>query len=116
MESRLGGWTNGDGAEGSWLDLGAVKVQVALRRRWPALAAITRAGRARPIRVFCRGTQLEEAQLADLHAGPQVDGKRRGIRQFQRDVALEPRVDEPRRGVRKEAKPPERGLALEPGS
>jgi len=115
MESRLGDWANGDGAEGGRLDLCAVKVQVALRRRWPALAAVTRPVCARPIGVLCRRAQLEEAQLADLHARPQIDGQRRGVRQFQRDVALEPRVDEPGSGVREKAKSSERGLSLEPG-
>src|SRR5690606_36474777 len=95
------------------LHVRAVEVLVALRRRGAALSAVPRAVLRRAVGVLRRRGQLEEAQLTNLHARPQVDGKRRGVRQLKRHIALETRVDEASRGVGQEPKAPQRGLAFE---
>lgn len=59
--------------------------------------------------------QAEEAQLADLHAGPELDGQRRDVAELQGDVPGEPGVDEAGGGVREEPQAAKRALALEAG-
>src|SRR5215210_5842628 len=55
----------------------------------------------------------EHAQLADLHPGPELDGERGEVGQFERDVAGETGVDEPGGRVGDEPEPPEGTLPLE---
>ena len=61
------------------VDLRAVEVHVGARRRRAALSLIVGAGRRRAVRMLGRRTQLEEAHLTDLHAGPQFHRQRRDV-------------------------------------
>jgi hypothetical protein len=58
--------------------------------------------------------EAEEAELADLHARPQLDRQGGDVGELEGDVAGEARVDEARRRVREQAQAAEAGLALEP--
>ena len=51
------------------------------------------AGALRAVRVLGRRAQLEEAHLANLHAGPQLDRQRRYIGQLKRNMPLEARIN-----------------------
>ena len=50
-----------------------------------------------------RAGQAEQAELADLHSGPQGDRQVGDVRQLQRDVAGKARVDEAGGRVRQQA-------------
>ena len=65
------------------------------------------------VRVLGRRAEPEEAELADLHAGPEHDRQRRDVGQLEGDVAGEARVDEAGRRVGQQAEPAERALALD---
>src|SRR5215207_330544 len=60
-----------------------------------------------------RAGQVEEAQLTDLHARPELDRERRHVRQLERHVPGEPGVDEARGRVGQQAQAAERTLALQ---
>ena len=64
--------------------------------------------------MLSRTRKLEQAQLADLHPGIQLDRQRRHVRKLQRHVTRKPRIDEPCGGVGEQAEAAERGLALKP--
>ena len=57
-----------------------------------------------------RGTGPEQAQLAYLHAGPQLDRQRRHVGQLERHVPSESRIDPPRGRVRQQPQPSEAGV------
>ena len=97
------------------LNVRAVEVQVAAACGRSALALVAVAVLAGTVGVFGGRGQPEEAELADLHARPQLDGQRGHVGQFQRHVAGETGVDEARGGVRQQAEPAQGGLALEAG-
>src|SRR5690554_2535952 len=94
-------------------DLRAVEALPRARRCRPALALVAGSVLRAAVRVLRRAREAEEAQLADLHPGPQHDREGRDVAQLERDVTAEARVDEPCRGVGEQAQPPQRGLALE---
>src|SRR6516162_7456346 len=64
--------------------------------------------------MFGRGTGPEQAQLADLHAWPQLDREGRDVGQLKRHVAGEAGVDPACGRVREQAEPAETRLALQP--
>ena len=70
---------------------GAVEVGVRARGRRAALALVARAVLRRAVRVVGRRGQPEEADLADLHAGVELDRQRRDVRELERHVAGEAR-------------------------
>lgn len=92
-----------------------VEVEEGPRGGGPALPLIPRPVPLAAVRELGGRTEPEHAQLADLHAGPELDGERGEVGQLQGDVPAEPRVDEPGGGVGDEPEPPEGRLALEPG-
>ena len=59
------------------------------------------------------GTGPEQAELADLHSGPQLDGQGSDVREFQRHVAGEAGVDPARGGVREQPQAAKGALALQ---
>ena len=59
------------------------------------------------------GTGPEQAQLADLHARPELDRQRRDVGELQGHVPGEPGIDPARRGVGEQAEPAQARLALE---
>ncbi len=73
-------------------------LEVAARRR-ALLALILRSAGAGAVGVVGRRRHLHEAHLADLHPRVERDRKARHVRQFERDVTVEPSVDEARRRV-----------------
>ena len=85
------------------------------RRGGPTLALVPRPVLRRPVRMLCGRAELEEAQLTDLHAWPELHRQRRHVGQLERDVAREAGIDEARRRVREQPEPAERRLPLEPG-
>src|SRR4051812_29012275 len=93
-------------------DRGAMEVLGRPRRGRPPLALVARAVLLAPVRVLGRRREPEEAELADLHAGPQLDRQGRDVRQLERHVAGEAGVDEPGSRVGEQAEPAERRLAL----
>src|SRR4249919_3050777 len=97
-----------------WSDDGAVEVLERLRWRRTALALVTGALGARTVGRLSRAGQPEEAQLADLHAGPQLDRQGGDVGQLEGHVAGEAGVDEARRRVGEQAQSPQTRFALEP--
>lgn len=93
--------------------VGVHEVEVRAGGRGAALALVAGGVLAGSVGLLGRRRQAEEAELADLHSGPELDGQRRDVRQLERDVAGEPGVDEAGGGVREEAETAERALALE---
>ncbi len=93
----------------------AVEVQRRARGRRAALPLVARLVLGRTVGLVGRARQLEEAELPDLHARPELDRQGRDVRELERDVAGEARVDEARGRVRQQAEATERALALEPG-
>src|SRR3954451_24763638 len=65
------------------------------RRRRAALVLVAGAVDRGAVGVLGRRGEPEQAQLADLHAGPERDRQVRHVRQLQRDVSGEAGVDEP---------------------
>lgn len=90
--------------------LGAVEVQVGTGWRRAALILISGAVDRRTVRVLRWGTGTEQAQLAYLHPGPELDWQCRHVGQFQRHVPGETRVDPARRRMRQQAEPAEAGI------
>src|SRR5581483_11697125 len=78
-----------------------------------ALALVPRPVDRRPVRVLRGRGEPEDAQLPDLHAGPERDRQVRDVGQFQRDVAGEAGVDEPGRRVGEQTEPAQAGLAFQ---
>ena len=72
-----------------------------------ALALIVRAVLSRPVRMLSGGAQPEEAELADLHPGPELDRQRCDIGQLERDVTTKARIDETGGGVSQQSEPAE---------
>src|SRR5699024_967495 len=78
---------------------GSPEVQVRLGGGGAALALVLRAHGGTAVRGLGGTGEPEQAQLADLHPGPQRDGQVRHVRQLEGDVAVEPGVDEAGGGV-----------------
>ena len=66
----------------------------------------------RAVRPLDRGSNLEEADLADPHAEVEGDRQVRDVRQLERQVALPARVDVARGRVDQQAEPAQGALAL----
>src|SRR5699024_11261053 len=79
-----------------------------------ALALVLRAGGGAAVGRLRGAGQTEQAQLPDLHPGPQGDGQVRDIGELERDVPAEAGIDEAGGRVGEEAESPERRLPLEP--
>src|SRR5665648_186624 len=83
------------------LNLAEVKVLKRATCCRSPLTLVSRAVLRAAVGVLGRAGQSEEAELTDLHTGPELDRQGGDVRQFERDVTAEPRVDETGRGVRK---------------
>src|SRR5271157_4237422 len=92
------------------LHLGAVEVQVGTRRRRTALVLVPGAVDRRAVRVLGGRTRAEQAELADLHPRPELDGQRRHVGQLKRHVPGEPGIDPAGRRMRQQAEPAEAGV------
>src|ERR1700735_747426 len=92
------------------LNLGAVEVKV--RAGWgrAALVLVTGAVDSGAVGVLGGRTGSEQAELADLHARPELDRQRRDVRQLKGHVAGKPGIDPPRRRVRQQPQPSETGV------
>ena len=95
------------------VDVGLVEVHVGTAGGRAALALIMGAGAPGAVRVLGRRAELEEAHLPDLHAGPELDRKRRHVAQLQRDMPLETGVDEAGRRMCEDAQTAQRAFALQ---
>src|SRR6185312_3420976 len=93
----------------------AIEVLERPRCRRSALVLVAGLVLRRAVGLLRRRGQPEEAELADLHAGPQLDRQGRDVAEVQRDVARETRVDESRGGMGEEAQATQGTLALETG-
>src|SRR5262245_29265189 len=80
-----------------WLQVRAVEVQVGAGRGGAALVLVPRAVDGRAVRVLGRRAAQEQAELADLHAGPELDRQRGHVGQLERHVPGEAGVDPPGR-------------------
>src|SRR5262245_18324186 len=83
-------------------------------RGWAWLVLVAASVDGGAVGVLGRRTQPEDAELADLHPGPEHDRQVRDVAQLQRDVAGEARVDEARRRVGQQPEAAEARLALQP--
>src|SRR5271166_902724 len=81
----------------------------------PPLALILGAEAGRTVGPVGRRGHLQEADLADLHAGIEGDRKVGDVRELQGQVAVPSGIDEPGGGVDEQAQAPERRLPLQPG-
>ena len=86
---------------------GAVEVLERPRGRRAALSLVARALRPRAVRRLGRTGEPEEAELADLHARPQLDRQGGHVGQLERHVAGEAGVDEARGRVGEQPEPAE---------
>ena len=91
-----------------------LEIQIRPRGGRTALPLVLAAQLAGTVGDLRRGGQVEDGELADLHARPQGDGQVGDVGKLEGDAAVEARVDETRGGVREEAEAAERGLALQP--
>src|SRR6185436_17555503 len=87
------------------LDVGAIEVLERAARRRAALILVTRSVLCAAVGVIGGAGQTDEAELTDLHPGPQLDRQGRDIREFEGHVTAEPGIDEAGGGVREEAEP-----------
>jgi NAD+ synthase len=90
-----------------------VKILERPRCRRPPLALVARRVLGRSVGLLGRRRQPDETELADLHAGPELDRQCRDVRQLERDVSTESRVDEACGGVGEKAEPTKRALAFQ---
>src|ERR1700722_10804703 len=91
----------------SHLRVRAVKVQVGAGRGGAALVLVAGAVDRRTIGMLRGGAGAEQAELADLHARPQLDGQGGDVGQLERHVPGESRIDPAARRVAQPPAPPE---------
>src|SRR5438128_2695189 len=85
---------------GAGLDVGSIEVQVGAGRGWAALVLVPGTVDSRAIRMFGGRAAPEQAKLADLHAGPELDRQRGHVRELECHMAGEAGVDPPGGRVR----------------
>ena len=96
-----------------WSGLAVVEVLEIAARGRPALMLVLGTEACGPIRDGGRSCHLEEADLADLHAGVQGDREVRHVGELEGQVTVPPSVHETGRRMDQEPEPAEARLALE---
>src|SRR5687767_5765479 len=86
---------------------GLAEVLPVATRRGAALALVLRADPLRAVRPLRRLRQLDEGELADLHAGVDRDREIRDVRELERHVPVPPGVDEARGRMDQQPEPPQ---------
>lgn len=72
----------------------AIEVEIGAARGWATLTLVTRVVLGATVRSFARARELEEAELTNLHARPQLDRQVAHIGKLEGHVTREAWVDE----------------------
>src|SRR6266853_6339431 len=94
-------------------DFRAVEVELRPGRGRAALVLVPGSVDGRAVRMLARRTGSEQAELPDLHAGPELDRQCGDVRQLESDVAGEAGIYPPGGGVGEQSQPAETRLALQ---
>src|SRR5260221_10955868 len=95
------------GGKGRRLHVRAGEVEVRTRRGRTALILVPGTMDRRAVWMLATGAGLEQAELADLHAGPELDRQGSHDRQLKGHVAGEAGIDPAGGGVCEQAEPSE---------